>query len=521
MAAAAEAASSPFSPLRVTKPPRESEVLATTLVNSVTQALTKLLDLWNEMGMKKELQLERMQTVKTHIETLLNEMLEEESNLKEKIEYDIEIQKKQLSIIRSELKLDAYQVEEDLSILQLEREFRLALEAALKEKKERVEKLRWLQQEDQALCSELCATPYYIPTGSVPSSLELKELEEHVQNLLRVKEQRLEEFLKVRREIRQYNKEIGHEPDGTLENEMLFEDDEYICLTKKNIEELKSLVCQLQVKKESLTANLEAVMKEVQLLWDRFQWPQEQQAEHKRITSKCSISEALKMWEQELQNLEERKKEQLKDLIFKVRQQLDGYWKRCFYSDEQRAVFQPFYNDDFSEDLLNQHDEELLKIKHEYEKNRGLYDTVQKWEATWDRFIELENKSTDPSRLLNRGGNLLKDERERSKIQKQLLKLTEDLKKSIENWEKENGSDFLINNERLLESIDHQLEQHKVIKDRTKMSVKRNESTVPKSGVKRPAGAQTPTPNKLRKKDLSMKSSSIRFFNSALKENLN
>lgn len=72
-------------------------------------------------------------------------------------------------------------------MLQLEREYRLALEAAVKEKRERLEKSRQLQQEDQALCAELCATPYYIPTGSVPSSLELRELEEHVQNLLRVK----------------------------------------------------------------------------------------------------------------------------------------------------------------------------------------------------------------------------------------------------------------------------------------------------------------------------------------------
>ncbi|XP_015272898.1 PREDICTED: protein regulator of cytokinesis 1-like [Gekko japonicus] len=564
------------------KSPRESEVMAASLVNSVTQALANLLDLWNEMGMKKELQLERMQAVKVHIEKLLEDMIEEERNLKEKIENDIEIQRKQLSIIRNELKLDSYQVEEGLSMLQLEREFRLALEAAVKEKRGRLEKLKQLQQEDQALCTELCATPYYIPTGSVPTSLELAELEEHVQNLLQVKEQRLEEFLKLRREIRQYNKEIGHIPDGTLENEMLLDDEEYICLTKKNIEDLKSLVNQLQLKKESLTASLETVAEEVQLLWDRLQWPQEQQEDFKRITSKRSISEALRMWEEQLLNLEELKKEKLKDLILKVRQQLNSYWQKCFYSDEQRAAFQPFHNDNFTEDLLSQHDEELLNMKLKYEKNQLMYTSVHKWATTWERFIELEKKSTDPSRLLNRGGNLLKDERERSKIQKQLLKLSEDLKESVESWERENGADFLVNNERLLDSIAHQLEHHRLRKDQTKASVKRDESAGPNSGVKRPAGVYTPTPKKIRKengtvlkssnccniatrnagkpsgqiktpsksipldslhrppleeckesipdsqlsysdfmKDLSVKSSSNRIFNSTLKENLN
>ncbi|XP_048360591.1 protein regulator of cytokinesis 1-like isoform X2 [Sphaerodactylus townsendi] len=536
------------------KPPRQSEVLAASVVNSITQALADLLDLWNDLGITKEKQLERMETVKAHIEKLLEDMIEEERNLKEKIENDIVMQKMQLNIIRKELNLDSYQVEEGLSILQLERKFRLALEAAVKEKRERLEKLRRLQQEDQALCAELCATPYYIPTGHIPTSLELKELEEHVQSLLQVKEQRLEEFLRLRREIRRYNKEIGHLPEGTLEDEMLLDDDDYICLTKKNIEDLTSLVYQLQIKKDSLTATLETLKKEVQLLWGRLQWSQEQQEEHKRITSKLSISEALRMWEELLQNLEVQKKEQLKDLTLKVRQQLDSYWQQCFYSDEQRAAFQPFFSDNFTEDLLSQHDQELLKMKSMFENNKLMYNGVHQWTATWDRFIELEKKSTDPSRLLNRGGTLLKDERERSKLQRQLVKLSEDLKKSIENWEKENGCDFLVNSKRFSETIDHQLEHHKVKKDHTKMFMNKDKSAVPKSAVKRAASPSASPAYKFRKvnggtnlsvlkpsnccnlalqntpggkkpaqikKDLSVKSSGGRIFNSTFKESPN
>lgn len=45
-----------------------SEVLASSLVNSVTLAVGKLLDLWNEMGIGHDLQLERMQAAKAHIE---------------------------------------------------------------------------------------------------------------------------------------------------------------------------------------------------------------------------------------------------------------------------------------------------------------------------------------------------------------------------------------------------------------------------------------------------------------------
>ncbi|KAM6469592.1 protein regulator of cytokinesis 1-like isoform 1-T1 [Liasis olivaceus] len=484
------------------KPLRESEVLASSLVNCVTQALGKLLDLWNAMGIGKELQLERMQAAKAHIEALLNEMIDEESSLKEKIENDIEIQKSQLNMLRYQLNLDPYQVDDGLTILQLEKEYRLALESALIEKQERLKKLTQLQQDDQALCTELCETPYYIPTGSIPSSIELEELKEHVTNLLQVKQQRLEEFHKLKREIRLYSKEIGHTPDGTLENNILCDDDEeegYICLTKKYLEDLQLLIHQLQNKKESLTATKEVLVKQVQLLWDRLQWPQEKQEQFMKMTSQCSICEATKMWEEELQTLEELKKEKLKEITLKVRQEIDSYWQKCFYSDEQKAAFQPFYNDNFSEELLNQHDEELLKIKEVYEETKCLYDSIHKWEATLDRFIELEKKSTDPSRLLNRGGNLLKDERERSKIQKQLSKLGEELKKKIETWEKEHNSDFLIRSQRFLDSMAQQLQHHKLKKDQPKMSVKWDECTTPKATMKRSAHVNTPTPNKMRK----------------------
>ncbi|KAJ7335285.1 hypothetical protein JRQ81_013226 [Phrynocephalus forsythii] len=480
------------------KPVRQSEVLASSLVNSVTQAVEKLLDLWNELGFSHELQRERMQAAKAHIEGLLNEMIEEEMNMKEKIENDIKIHRNQLNLLRKELKLDLYKVDGSLTILQLEKDLRLALESALKEKHERVKKLKQLQKEDQGLCTELYETPYYIPTGTVPSILELEELEEHVEKLSKIKEQRLEIFLKLRREVRQYNKEIGHIPDGTLESEMLAVE-EHICLSKKNLEDLQLLLHQLQVKKESLIQTKESLMKEVQILWDRLQWPQEQRDQLTRATNNCTISEAIKMWEEELQSLIELKKEQLKEITLKVRHELQSYWQKCYFGDEQKAAFQPFYNDVFSEELLNQHDEELMKMKSFYEKNKYLYDNVHKWETVWNQFMELEKKSTDPSRLLNRGGNLLKDERARVKIQKQLLKLEEELKKSIENWEKETGSYFLVHNQRFLDSMAHQLQNHKVKKDQAKLPSKIDEFSTPKTTVKRTAGVNIVTPSKIRK----------------------
>nr|XP_048707438.1 protein regulator of cytokinesis 1-like isoform X3 [Caretta caretta] len=424
-------------------------------------------------------------------------MITEECQLKERIESSIERRKKELTSLRNELSLDPYLAEEGISILQMEKDLRLALDATLKEKNERLEELKQLQQQDEKLCAELFATPYYIPTGSIPSRSQLEELKEHVRMRSDEKKQCLEVFLKLRNEIRQYNEEIGHTPDSTLEKEALSDDEEPFCLASKNIEALQTLVNKLQLKKESVISTREALKEKVRLLWNRLHWPVEKQ-EQCKMNIKGSITQEVTMWEEELLRLEELKKESLKGVIGKVRQELDLYWEKCLYSTEQRSAFHPYYDDNFTEDLLNQHDEEVMKMKLLYEKNKALYDGIAKWEATWKQFMELEKKSTNPNRLVNRGGTLLKEERERSKIHKLLTKLGEELKRSIESWEKKQGCNFLIEGQRFLDYMANQWEQHKLKKEQERLT-KKEDSAVLKTPMKRHAGSTTQTPLKTRK----------------------
>ncbi|XP_043402288.1 protein regulator of cytokinesis 1 isoform X8 [Chelonia mydas] len=445
--------------------PRKSEVLASSLVSSVNHALGKLLDIWHQIGIKEEMQLERMQAVKQHIEDLLNEMITEECQLKERIESSIERRKKELTSLRNELSLDPYLAEEGISILQMEKDLRLALDATLKEKNERLEELKQLQQQDEKLCAELFATPYYIPTGSIPSRSQLEELKEHVRMRSDEKKQCLEVFLRLRNEIRQYNEEIGHTPDSTLEKEALSDDEEPFCLASKNIEALQMLVNKLQLKKESVISTREALKEKVRLLWNRLHWPVEKQ-EQCKMNIKGSITQEVTMWEEELLRLEELKKESLKGVIGKVRQELDLYWEKCLYSTEQRSAFHPYYDDNFTEDLLNQHDEEVMKMKLLYEKNKALYDGIAKWEATWKQFMELE--------------------------------LGEELKRGIESWEKEQGCNFLIEGQRFLDYMANQWEQHKLKKEQERLT-KKEDSAVLKTPMKRHAGSTTQTPLKTRK----------------------
>lgn len=57
------------------------------------------------------------------------------------------------------------------------------MDSLLKEKNERLSELSDLKKQDDELCVTLCTTPYYIPSGSVPSRTQLQELQEHVEKL--------------------------------------------------------------------------------------------------------------------------------------------------------------------------------------------------------------------------------------------------------------------------------------------------------------------------------------------------
>lgn len=75
------------------------------------------------------------------------------------------------------------QLEEGLTVLQIEKNLRLRVEILTKEKGDRLKELHGLQQQDKELCLELCVTPYYVPTGSMPSRTQLQELREHLKTL--------------------------------------------------------------------------------------------------------------------------------------------------------------------------------------------------------------------------------------------------------------------------------------------------------------------------------------------------
>ncbi|XP_076594811.1 protein regulator of cytokinesis 1b isoform X1 [Chaetodon auriga] len=475
---------------------RRSEVLAAESVSCLNKALCALKDIWEEIGIPEDQRLQRTNVVKDHIKNLLDMMIKEEESLKKRLIHNIGTCKTEMEKICLELQLPVFEEERGISMLQLEKNIRTQLDALMKEKTRRMQQLKVLVDQDQELCDILCSMPYGISPDSVPSLEQLENFHQHVANQNAEKARRYGEFMDLKRQIILYMEELDHIPETSFEKDVVCEDEDSFCLSRDNITSLKLLVCQLEERKAENEAMCENHREKIQQLWDRLQVPQQEReafSDH-MVTSKKRNLEALRA---EVQRLEELKLLNIRNVTDAIRSEIAVLWEKCFLSIDQRQAFAPYFSEDFTEELLSLHDAEIQRLKQHYEDHRELFDGVHQWEESWSLFLELEKKATDPTRFTNRGGNLLKEEKQRSELHKSLPKLEKKLKAQIDVWEHEQGREFLVNNQRFLQYVEERWELHRVEKEKEKQERHLKKSKQMEEDMLYGTAVRTPTKRRL------------------------
>ncbi|KGL91688.1 Protein regulator of cytokinesis 1, partial [Charadrius vociferus] len=400
-------------------------------------------------------------------QSLLDMMVLEEQSLKERLLKSIAMCRKELDTLCRELQLDPFEAEEQSTILQMEKDLRARVEVMLKQKRDRKQELKTLQERDQDLCDILCTTPFCIDSNAVPSLEDLDRYRRHLAALTTEKEQRREQFVNSKRQIILLMEELDHTPDTSFEQDVVCEDEEAFCLSEENIAALQNLLQQLEARRALNEAVCTELRSRIIALWERLQVPVEER-ESSAVHMTGSRAKTRKALQLEVDRLEELKLQNMKSVVQAIRAELADYWDKCFYSQEQREGFSPYYDEDYTETLLELHDAEVGKMKSYYETHKDLFEGVQKWEENWKQFLELERKATDPSRYTNRGGNLLKEEKQRAKLQKMLSKLQEELESRVQAWEQEQEGAFLVKGQQFMEYVREQWQLYRLEKEKEK-----------------------------------------------------
>lgn len=77
--------------------------------------------------------------------------------------------------------------------------------------------------------------------------------------------------------------------------------------------------------------------------------------------------------ERERSRLEELKRQNIERFIHAVRQDLIGWWDRCYIPDSERRKFTPFYAEIYTEDLLELHESEVERLKELHNTNKEIF----------------------------------------------------------------------------------------------------------------------------------------------------
>ncbi|XP_068459835.1 protein regulator of cytokinesis 1-like isoform X2 [Clinocottus analis] len=489
---------------------RVSEVHAAECGAYLNRAQVRLQDIWDEIGIPEEQRVQRTNDVHKHIKGLLDLMIVEEEQLKNRLLKTIHAFVEELNKLCSELQLPPFEEKDGCTILQMEKNSRTRLEVMREHKKRRMEELKSFIDKDRELCDIMCTTPFCIDQDSVPSLKQLETYHAYLEDLTKEKKRRHDEFVTIKKEIVECMDDLERHPETSFEMDVMCEDGEAFCLSNDNIASLKLLLGQLQDHKAEKKHLCSALRSKIQQLWERLQIPQEEReafSEHMVMSKKRNI-EALQA---EVQRLELLKMQSMATVIGAIRAEIALFWEKCFYSQEQQQAFVPYHDDDFTEELLSLHEAEVRTLKMCYESHRELFDGVTKWQENWTLYLELDKKANDPSRFNNRGGNLLKEAKLRSDMQKSLPKLEKSLKAQIDAWEEEHGNEFLVNGQKFLEYVQLQWEQHHSEKESEKLErqMKKTKQTQEDmkfgtSVVRTPSKRRlvgTPTPGKVKRLD--------------------
>ncbi|KAJ3612601.1 hypothetical protein NHX12_020869 [Muraenolepis orangiensis] len=476
---------------------RKSEVHAAQSVACLNDTLIRLKDIWEEVGIPEDQRIQRTISVQQHIKSLLDLMIEEEEEMKKRLSTSLETCRQELDDLCDELQMPTVQEDAGASMLKLEKDRRTRLEVMKKQKQQRMDELQSLVDSDLQLCNILSSTPLCVDRSRVPSVERLDSYRCYIADLAAEKGRRHAEFMSVKQQIVLCMDDLERPAETSFEKDVMCEDENDFCLSSDNIASLKLLLAQLEDCKVENERRCSGYRAKIQELWERLQIPQEEREAMSKhmVHSKKQNVEALQA---ALKCLDALKMKSIKSFIEAIRSEVTLLWDKCFYSAEQRQEFAPYYGEegDFTEELLERHEAEVFTLKQRYEDHRALFEGVGRWQENWTLFLELDRKANDPSRLNNRGGNLLKEQKQRVDLQKSLPKLEKSLKGQIDLWEQQCGGEFLVGGQEFLEYVQQQWSAFHDEKEREKTERQLKKTKQFEEEIK--FGAATKTPSKRR-----------------------
>ncbi|KAJ3509210.1 hypothetical protein NLJ89_g5340 [Agrocybe chaxingu] len=217
-----------------------------------------------------------------------------------------------------------------------------------------------------------------------------------------------------------------------------------------------SLSTSLEDTKRQREAHIQAMYDQLEGLWRRLGVP-DADMDLFVDNHRGSTEETVREYEDELERMLELKRERMGTFVESAREEIIKLWDDLMVGEEERADFAPFADDEFTEELLTIHEDEIRRLKEERRAKAPLLSSVKKYFEICNEEKELAAAASDQSRLTGRGprdpGRLLREEKMRKRVSKEKPRLEQELLVSIPAWEDEAGRPFLVHGESFLQIL--------------------------------------------------------------------
>ncbi|XP_037508160.1 protein regulator of cytokinesis 1 [Rhipicephalus sanguineus] len=460
------------------------------ICDMVRAKVNELTSVWCDVGIDYEPTRSRLERTRVHLSNLLNQMVDGEVDMKERLLKNIAQFTVDVHQLSSELDVPNPAIPDSLTILERESTIRERLEHLKEIKNYRRRERKKLRAKETELCAKLGMPASNLCSASVPSEKDLQELEKHVEALEQEKAVRSCTVSLLRKDIIAKLHLLDAQPQAQLEIQVIDDEDGFI-LSKDNIDELKAYLDRLKQLEEARRQELAGLLDQLALFFDRLDIPPEEQ-DRIRSSSNGLTPSILAALRATLAEYERQKKERLREFVIRAKDDLLTWYKKCCVP-QSRVYLDEDDSEDISEERLALLEEQLKALKEFYSENKMIIAKAERHDALWSRSLELEKLATDPSRLTNRGGRLLLEAKERQRLQVEIPRLRKEIEKFITTYSGSNKI-FAVWGKDFLEHLDAQQQAHAQEKERERLERESRRKATPSAlGSSKRAYCGTPS----------------------------
>ncbi|CAF1977341.1 unnamed protein product [Rotaria magnacalcarata] len=396
---------------------------------------------------------DKEQTVINNLKTCLQELNESEIKENELLQARIRATSDECIHLNRLLKLDysTKKIEnEDLTLVEQLKQANTLLDKINEVLRKKQEEINQLRINEEKLCNKLDEKPIEFDNEDQMLYDERQEiLEQHIQDLLTLQNDRSAAIEQARRQIHEMKIELAldntyNQPSD--DNQVLDLIDgpvHLIELSKTNVQRLLTITNELdslyqanRIKADHLVNTLHALYERLNLI---------ESNKHIKLPLDHPHRPAnLILLENEIDRCKELRRQNMRTYIENIRDEIFAQYEKCFYGREQMESFPPLYSNDFTEELLDEHEKELEDINMYYVHNEQLFVNLANWHEVWAEYREFQRQASDPDRFKRRGYSAVQEEKQRKHLEFSLKKLQDTVQQLGKDYEQEFGHLFLV-----------------------------------------------------------------------------